>query len=203
MAARRNTCRRAAAAAQDAERSKTERRLKKQLAAANKIAESIAPLEGRVAELEALVTQSADARAALEVALAEATQREQTALAETKAAATAVASLRAGEGSGDLLRASKSGRRAMVALARAEKQLGLSGSEKQASDWSWLTNRLGASPCCAWLRVCAPSLHSCCARTRVSVCKHPWIEFNGAEGIGIAIRCFVNYDRREGRGSGC
>ena len=147
--ASRNTFHRAAAAAQDAERSKTERRLKKQLAAANKIAESVAPLESRVAELEALVTQSADAQAALEVALAEATRREQAALAETKAAATAVANLRAGEGSGDLLRASKSGRRAMVALARAEKQLGLSGSEKQASDWSWLTNRLGAPRCCA------------------------------------------------------
>jgi hypothetical protein len=138
------TCDRAAATAQDAERSKTERRLKKQLAAASKIAGSVAPLEARVAELESLATQGADTKRTLEEALAEATRREKTALAEAKAAATVVASLRAGEGSGELLRASKSGRRAMVALARAEKQLGLSGSAEQASDWTWLTNRLGA-----------------------------------------------------------
>ena len=112
-----------------------------------------------MAELESLAKQSADTQAGLEKVLVEATQREESALAEAKAAATVVASLRAGEGSGELLRASKSGRRAMVALAREEKQLGLSGSAEQASDWTWLTNRLGApiritSKYCARVRGC-------------------------------------------------
>ena len=56
----------------------------------------------------------------------------------------AIASLRAGDGSGELLRASKSGRRAMVALARVEKQLNLDASKEHTEDWAWLTNRLAA-----------------------------------------------------------
>jgi hypothetical protein len=47
----------------------------------------------------------------LETASAESARREEAAVAEAAAAAAAVASLRAGDGSGELLRASKSGRR--------------------------------------------------------------------------------------------
>eukprot|EP01046_Picozoa_sp_COSAG06_P023203 COSAG06_NODE_1830_length_8270_cov_19.516950_6_plen_201_part_00 len=55
----------------------------------------------------------------LETASTESARREEAAVAEAAAAAAAVASLRAGDGSGELLRASKSGR-------RVRKQNGLS-----------------------------------------------------------------------------
>ena len=116
----------AAGAAQEAERAKAERKLKKQLAATSKLAQTAAPLEARVAEL---VQGEGELKAALEEAEVRQTAAEagaSAAQAEAGVVAAAVASLRAGNGSGELLRASKSGRRAMVALARAEKQLGLS-----------------------------------------------------------------------------
>lgn len=113
-------CCRAKAAAQDAERAKTERRLKKQLTASGKI---VASLEARVAELETQAAEHAQMHSEMEAKLAIASRKEEAAQAEAAAAAAAIARLRSGDGSGELLRASKSGRRAMVALARAEKQL--------------------------------------------------------------------------------
>jgi|EP01047_Picozoa_sp_COSAG01_P022772 hypothetical protein len=80
--------------------------------------------------------------------------------AEAAAAAGAVAALRAGDGSAELLRASKSGRRALVALARAEKALqaqlhgsggappgdgavGRGGGDGGGGGWAWMAERLG------------------------------------------------------------
>ena len=77
----------------------------------------------RVAELETRVLEHEHMQNDLEAKLADAAQRAESAHAEAAAAAATIARLRAGDGSGELLRASKSGRRAMVALARAEKQL--------------------------------------------------------------------------------
>ena len=113
-------CHRANAAARDAERAKVERRLRTKLAAAN---DEVVSKTARVAELETRVLEHEHMQNDLEAKLADAAQRAESAHAEAAAAAATIARLRAGDGSGELLRASKSGRRAMVALARAEKQL--------------------------------------------------------------------------------
>ena len=61
------------------------------------------------------------------------------------AAAQTVAALRAGEKSAELLRASKSGRRALVALARAEKLAGLKPNIDDATAASGITSCLRLS----------------------------------------------------------
>jgi hypothetical protein len=78
-----------------------------------------------IAKAQKTQTASLQARkqTELETASAESARREEAAVAEAAAAAAAVASLRAGDGSGELLRASKSGRR--VSLRTQNGRFGL------------------------------------------------------------------------------